>query len=261
MTEIPRQVPYKGTTPPNPSEYWERSALGYLRHVEGETGGDGMLIREEVLHPLMLEHLGDVRERLVFDASCGEGILSRELMKQGAKVVGGDIVFQFLKAARAAEPSTTAAVLDTTKTFPFPEATFDAVFSNLAFMWLPDIETPTRESYQILKPGGKLVVSITHPLINLGKFDLSEPEAPKLILQAPLQEGIWLKMINETNGPYPYYQRSPGTYVNTFTRAGFRVSPSRGYHDVFFSEAFLQKHPGYLQHKWYPLFLIFELIK
>lgn len=257
----PRQIPIAGNSLPDPRVCWQDSAAHFLAHVEGKTPGDGRMIRDELLHPLMQQHLGDVNGKQIFDAACGDGILSREIERQGGIVVGGDFVFAFLAAAQNENPAAQVAVLDVTKTFPFPNETFDGVVSNLAYMWLPDIVAVTEESYRILKPGGKLVVSITHPMVNLGEFNLSQPDAPRLILQASLQEGTWLKMINRTNGPYPYFQRPPATYVNTFTEAGFRLAPGTGYDDVFFPDTFLEKYPEYVRHRWYPLFLIFELIK
>lgn len=261
MNEIHRQIPYKDSQLPNPRAYWERSTPGYLQHIEGLTGGDGRMIRDDVLTPRILEHLGDISGKLILDSGCGDGILSRVMSKEGARVVGGDVIYRIAKAAHTGVPAVPVSVIDVTQPLPFPDSTFDAVLSNLSYMWLPDIEIPSMESYRVLKPGGKLVVSITHPMVNLGEFDLSNPDAPKLILQASLQNGIWLKMINGTNGPYPYYQRPPSVYVNTFTNAGFHFSPQRGYDDVFFSDEFLHKHPGYMRHEWYPLFLLFDLYK
>lgn len=246
---------------PDPHDCWDASANGFLDHIEGNTGGDGRMIRDEILHPLMHMHLGDVRGRRVFDAGCGDGILTRELQERGASVVGGDFVSSFLTRAKVVDSHTPVAMVDVTKGIPFPNDTFDAVASNLTFMWLPDIARVTNDGFRILKPGGRMVVSITHPMVNLGTFDLSNPDVPKLILGSSLKEGVWLKRINKTNGPYPYFQRPPAAYVNTFTDAGFRLALRSGYDDVFFSDAFLEKHPEYVRHKWYPLFLIFELVK
>lgn len=257
----PRQTAITSDPIPDPQLCWQSSASDFLVHVEGKSQGDGRMIRDELLHPLIRQHLGDVNGKQIFDAGCGDGIISREIENQGGTVVGGDFVHAFLASARTENPAAQVALVDVTKGFPFPDEIFDGVVSNLAFMWFPDIETVTKESYRVLKPGGKLVVSITHPMVNLGKFDLAEPSAPKLILQAPLQEGVWLKMINRTNGPYPYFQRPPARYINTFTKAGFRLAPGTGYDDVFIPDTFLEKYPEYLRHKWYPLFLIFELIK
>lgn len=219
------------------------------------------MIRDEILHPKMLQHLGEVSGEMVLDIGGGEGILSRELTKRGATAIDGDGVFDLVKAAAEGAPPVPATQLSATDTLPFPPNYFDKAASNLLLMWLPEIQTIAREAHRILKPGGKFIASITHPMVNLGEFEMSNPDKPMLRLQASLKDGVWLKMINETNGPYPYYQRSPAQYVNTFTNAGLHLVPGSGYDDVFFTEDFIDRYPKYKAHEWYPLFLILAFEK
>lgn len=257
----PRQYPVDDI--PSSGEYqarWERSAVDYLLHVSGETSGDGRMIRDEILHPRMLDHLQPIQGSRILDAGCGDGILSRRLKQEGAEVFGGDFIELFVKKALQSEPPIPSTVLDF-NALPYPNDHFDAIASNLVFMWSPEIEQPIREFNRVLKPGGKAVLSITHPFVNLGEFDLEDAEQPRLILSSPLQNGVWLKMINLTNGPYYYYQRPPQEYVNTFTDAGFHLAPGTGYEDVFFPDSFVEEHPDYLRHRWYPLFLLLEFNK
>lgn len=258
---LARQVQTSQKEVGDPVSYWQRSANEYFRHIEGITGGDGRMIRDEILHPRMLAHLGDLRKQTVLDIGSGDGILSRELVKQGAVAIAGDRIFNFVKAAVESQPTIPSVQQSAVDPLPFPQDNFDKVVSNLVLMWLPEIETFAHETYRVLKPGGRLVVSITHPMINLGDFDLSEPNRPTLKLQASLQDGVWLKMINETNGPYPYFQRPPAKYVNTITNVGFHLVPGQGYEDVFFPSQFVKKNPQYLKHQWFPLFLILAFEK
>src|SRR3972149_8558974 len=88
----------------DPVSYWQRSAQGFIRHIEGESGGDGRLIRDAVLHPRMLDHLGDVQGQTVLDIGGGDGILSRELTGKGARVVNGDFIFDIVKQTLRTEP-------------------------------------------------------------------------------------------------------------------------------------------------------------
>lgn len=259
MVERVRQIPVNQDTIDS-HQLWNASSQDYLTYIIGESEGDGRMIRDEVLHPLMLKHLGNVSGKKVFDAGCGDGILGREIVKQNANVFGCDFIFDFVSVASSSNPSLLTFVTDVEK-LPIANESFDELVSNLVLMWVPDIESTIKEFARVLKSGGKAIVSITHPMINLGTFDLSDEEHPKLILSESLQEGTYLKMINMTNGPYIYFQRPPSTYVNLFTNNGFKLVEGTGYEDVFVSDDFLKKHPEYVLHKMFPIFLILAFEK
>lgn len=255
-----RQVKINDDLTLNPRQLWNESSQDYLSHIAGKTDGDGRMVRDEILHPLMLKHLGPTSNKKVLDAGCGDGIISRELKKDGACVVGQDFTFQFAKAATEGDPHIPSLTADVVK-LPFLDQSFDKALSNLVLMWVPDIEAPAQEFSRVLRHGGRLVISVTHPLINIGDFDLTDVNRPKLILNESLREGKWLKMINKTNGPYPYYQRSPSAYVNTFTKFGFQLVSETGYDEVYFPDEFVEEHPQYLPQKMFPLFMILAFDK
>ena len=87
------------------------------------------MIRDELLHPLIQKHLGDVYGKQIFDAGCGDGIMSREIEKRGGTVVGGDFVHEFLTSARMENSKAQVALVDVTKRFPFPVQRFDTRIS------------------------------------------------------------------------------------------------------------------------------------
>src|SRR5438270_447775 len=49
---------------------------------------DGDFWRKHVLNPVLLHLIGDVTNKTILDAGCGQGYLSRMLAAQGAKVTG-----------------------------------------------------------------------------------------------------------------------------------------------------------------------------
>lgn len=260
MLQIERQAKVTDGSNPNPKALWESSAHNYLRHIHNETDGDGRLIRDQILHPAMLKHLGDVAGKTVLDAGCGDGILGRAIAQQGARVYGGDFTYDFVRAALNETPSIQAVNADVAR-LPINSGTFDALVSNLVLMWVPNLDSTLSEFSRVLKTGSRAVISVTHPDFNLGQFDLTEPQHPKLVLSEPVNDGIYLKMINRTNGPYPYYQRGYATYINTATKNGFRLVPGSGLEDVYFPDDFIQNHPSYIRHQMFPLFMIMALEK
>lgn len=244
----------------SPRAFWEQSAPQFVRHAQGELNGDGSYIRNELLIPHMIELLGQVSGQHILDAGGGEGILSRKLKNLGARTSLNDHSYLLAHTAYHQETSTPSCVTDLECALPYAENSFDAVVNNLVLMWMPDIVNPAQEFFRVLKPGGRCVISVTHPLVNTGTFDQSDPEHPKLILEHSLQEGVFLKMINKTNGPYPYYQRTASAYLNTLINAGFQLLPN-GFEDYYFPRAFVAQHPEYTKHVKFPLFLLIAVQK
>lgn len=260
-TKTVRQTPASPDMIGDQISYWDSGANGFLLHVEGKTEGDGRMIRDEILHPRMLFHLRDVQEKLVLDIGGGDGILSRAIAKKGAKIINGEPILLLAKQASKGEPAVPSVQLNATEILPIKSESVDLAVSNLVLMWLPEIKTVAEETFRILKPGGRFSFSVTHPMVNLGEFDMTDSDRPMLKLQAPLDRGVWMKMINGTNGPYPYWQRTPAEYVNTFIDAGFHLLRGHGLDDVYFPDDFVAAHPEYRKHNWYPLFFIVSLEK
>ena len=87
------------------------------------------------------------------DIGCGDGVLSRQIMERGARVVGVDGSLEMVEAAR--KRGVPAQVMDATQmTF---QHQFDAVFSNAALHWIHDQPALLRGVARALKPGGRFV--------------------------------------------------------------------------------------------------------
>lgn len=114
-----------------------------------------------------LEQL-DVRpgERLL-DAGCGEGRHCRGALERGAHVVGLDLDAEGLKPAlgglrtRAREKGALAALLrGNTFALPFPDASFDKAICAEVMEHVHDHPAAARELARVLKPGGRIAVTI-----------------------------------------------------------------------------------------------------
>lgn len=60
---------------------------------------------------------------------------------------------------------------DMTKTFPFPDNTFDLVFNPVSNCYIRDVAHVWKEAYRILKPGGTLLAGFTNPCVYLFEND------------------------------------------------------------------------------------------
>lgn len=239
-----------------PEAVWREKASQFLDVIDNRNGGDGMVIREEILYPRILDHLGDVSGKLMLDGGCGEGTVGRLAMERGARVIGSDIVHEFLEEARSRSGNKEQVVLTSLiHGFPFSSSLFDLVCYNLVLMWIPDIKEVARETGRILKPGGRAVVSLLHPWTALS--NRGESQEPMIVVQEGMQPGIFMRTINKTAGPYPFFHRSISNYLNTFAQEGFHMSLDNGFDEVLAPE----ESSVSLDKKIFPEFLILTLQK
>lgn len=113
--------------------------------------------------PACLDML-DVSGKRVLEVGLGQGAESEQLIRRGAQWTGLDLTEEAVSRTRARlmlrglpfdsieQGSITSA--------PFPDASFDVVFSHGVLHHVPDILTAQREIYRILKPGAQLVVML-----------------------------------------------------------------------------------------------------
>ncbi len=116
--------------------------------------------------PVML-NLAKLKESdQLLEVGCGTGVLLREAVKSvGAhgSVTGLDLSESMLSVARQLVPD---AVLQqgNAETLPFDDAAFDVVAASFMLMFVPDQVAALKEMWRVLKPNGRLVVSVWESL-------------------------------------------------------------------------------------------------
>lgn len=104
----------------------------------------------------------------VLDVGCGTGVVTRmaaEQVSPDGTVAGLDVNPGMLAVARSVTPSAPDITWHeaSAEAMPFPDAEFDAVLCQLSLQFVPDRARAVREMRRVLKPGGRLVVTLPGP--------------------------------------------------------------------------------------------------
>jgi len=94
----------------------------------------------------------------ILDLGCGTGELTNEIHLLGATVIGIDADAQMIARAQSQFPDCEFMVGDA-RSFVLEEPV-DAVFSNAALHWVPEVERSVEAIARALKPGGRFVAEL-----------------------------------------------------------------------------------------------------
>lgn len=117
-------------------------------------------------HPAIKSQLGEISGCRVLDARCGPGILTSYMLTKNAIVTAFDLSPKMIELARRrTSDKARFFVADMGEDLPnLGDQEFDLVVSSLAIDYVRDWSAPLREFFRVLKPKGRLVFSIQHPL-------------------------------------------------------------------------------------------------
>lgn len=122
--------------------------------------------------PNTLRLLGNVEGKSILDAACGPGKYAEILHSQKAIVTGFDFSLEMIKYAKKRNPNQgTFFVHDLTQQLTMIEdQSFDFVLCALALHYLQDWNATINEFHRVLKPSGKLIISIEHPFFEYNYY-------------------------------------------------------------------------------------------
>lgn len=149
-------------------EWWDEEATAYQAEHGDFLGDADFVWCPERLREADVRLLGDVAGRRVLEVGAGAAQCSRWLASQGARPVAVDLSAGQLAHARVLDErtgATTGLVQADATRLPFRDARFDLACS--AFGALPfaaDSAAVMREVARVLRPGGRWVFSVTHPM-------------------------------------------------------------------------------------------------
>ncbi|WP_086820454.1 class I SAM-dependent methyltransferase [Allokutzneria sp. NRRL B-24872] len=185
--------------------------------AENETS----LMNAHYERPAMLDLAGDVAGRRVLDAGCGAGPLFAALRERGATVSGFDVSAGMVEQARLRlGDDADLNVADLGEPLPYEDDSFDDVLASLVLHYLRDWAPVLAEVRRVLKPGGRLIVSVDNPFAIV----LLQRQAGENASYFATEQRVEEWTIGGHTAKLTFWNRPLHAMTDSFTAAGFRIA-------------------------------------
>lgn len=146
------------------ADFYDQESV-FNTYTQGRQRSDNA--NDTLEQPIFMEMLGDFRDKSVLDLGCGDGGFGVELLANGARSYTGVEPSSNMFAAAQAHLQPVGGIVHhtTMEAWDYPAQAFDLVVSRLALHYVSEIEAVFRQVYQTLKPDGRIVFSVEHPVI------------------------------------------------------------------------------------------------
>lgn len=207
---------------------WDRNAEEWHRSF-GERDPN----RSDLLDPLILDLLGEVKGKRILDAGCGDGYLSRKLARLGARVTGVEISERMLAYAREEQEHESLEIsyhLASCSSLSFlPDSAFDVVLTNNVIQDLADYQEAFREFCRLLRPGGTYLHIANHPCFMTPVWGWVRDEEGRRLhrkVDHYFQRGPFLCPWGAKSGMEPtvYWHRTLSDIMNELISCGFQIA-------------------------------------
>ena len=213
--------------------------------------------------PYTLEKLGDVTNRHILDLGCGEGGYSRALAQKGAFVTSADCSEALIEYAesKAKEEGLTIdhCVVNANALNGLDDDYFDIVLCAMMLMDVEDLNGTLKEICRVLKPNGKVFISILHPCFKGKETKWIKNDASIEVLVSDYHNPKeWYGEIKGINASILYRHRTLSEYVKAFVQAGFIITDMN---EPIPTEEQSTMSPRIIWLKKIPMYLFIELKK
>lgn len=194
--------------------FWDADAPRY--HADHAAYLSSFYWCPEMLHEADARLLGDVSGSSILEVGCGSAACTEWLSKQGARLATGfDISAGMLSRANPSLPLSQADVL----AIPYRDNAFDIAFSAFgALPFVAELDVALAEIHRVLRPGGRFVFSVTHPMRWVFPDDPEVFTAAISYFDRAYEE-------RDAHGELTYaeYHRTFGDWVRALRGAGFSL--------------------------------------
>jgi 2-polyprenyl-3-methyl-5-hydroxy-6-metoxy-1,4-benzoquinol methylase len=235
-------------------QIWDKNSKEYVKSISEDK--TGVFAYEEYINTPSLLGLYLEKAEYVLDLGCGNGKFTKILTSKFPSVTAIDISSEMIKFAKKKAPKALFFQHDLDKPFPEFNKKFDLITAQLVLMYVNDLENVAIECHKALKPGGSLLVSVTHP--TRWYFQSISGENIDPLLNNYFSETRISEIIagnNQVN--FTFINRTLQTYINTFTANGFFLESLS---EPIVSLPFLIKYPLYRKNSKTPLRLNMKFV-
>ena len=154
---------------PDVGKFWEGNAEAWT-HLS-RAGYD--VCRISFNSPWFFRMLPVIAGKSGLDIGCGEGSNTRLLAERGAAMSAVDISETFIRHAQETENDSPLGIdyhIASAESLPFGNETFDFATGFMSFMDMNQPAIALKEAFRVIKPGGFLQFSISHPCFQTPKW-------------------------------------------------------------------------------------------
>ncbi|GLY67642.1 class I SAM-dependent methyltransferase [Amycolatopsis taiwanensis] len=205
--------------------WWDADADDYQAEHGDFLGDADFVWCPEGLREADAGLLGEVRGRRVLEVGCGHAPCARWLAAAGARPIGLDLSAGMLRHGKRANARTGRDIpllQATAEQLPLGTATVDMAFSAFgALPFVASIETVFAEVRRVLRPGGRWVFAVTHPM----RWIFPDDPGPNGLTatQPYFDRTPYVEVDAAGRATYVEYHRTLGDYVRALAATGFRL--------------------------------------
>jgi SAM-dependent methyltransferase len=206
--------------------WWDGEATAYYAEHGAYLGDADLLWCPEGLREADARLLGDVRDKDVLEVGCGAAQAARWLVGEGARVTAFDVSMGQLAQARLLDERTgirvPRLVQADAQALPFRAGAFDLVVSAFgAIPFVADSAGVLREIARVLRPGGRLVFSVTHPV----RWAFPDDPGPAGLTaqQSYFDRTPYVEVDDSGTATYVEHHRTMGDRIRELVAAGLTV--------------------------------------
>jgi SAM-dependent methyltransferase len=203
--------------------WWDAEAADYYAEHGAFLGDADLLWCPEGLREVDARLLGDVAGMDVLEVGCGAAQGARWLTKAGATVTAFDVSMGQLQQSRVLDESTgirvDRLVQADAQRLPFRDASYDVVMSAFgAIPFVADSAGAMREVGRVLRPGGRFVFSVTHPI----RWAFADDPGPDglVVRQSYFDRTPYVEVDDDGTASYVEHHRTLGDRIRELVAAG-----------------------------------------